>query len=243
MAFQCPAAYFLCARLWAPPVRGKGSAHQDCRSIEIIDLFRADVRTLAISKEAMMSSAFRRTLPARPNRGSLAWIVVRPARRDSILALDGEASGEPLHFEWHHGAFRSLAGISLDGGDSLALTLVITRPSETDTSVTQLTSSRRKSQVPGRQADARNQGRSRQSNHRRHDPRGGSCEAGADQAPEPCSAPRAAGPPDPVRAVTALLTGLTGFRPRARSREAAQAPRRRRRARSRCPSAPRRRSS
>jgi Peptidase family M23 len=78
------------------------------------------------------------TLPARPNRGSLVWIVVRPARRDSILAVDGEASGEPLHFEWHRGAFRSLAGISLDGGDSLALTLVITRPSQTDTSVAQL---------------------------------------------------------------------------------------------------------
>ena len=78
------------------------------------------------------------TLPARPNRGSLAWIVVRPARGDSILALDGEASGEPLHFEWHRSTFRSLAGISLDGGDSLALTLVITRPGQTDTSVAQL---------------------------------------------------------------------------------------------------------
>jgi murein DD-endopeptidase MepM/ murein hydrolase activator NlpD len=78
------------------------------------------------------------TVPSRPNRASLAWIVVRPARGDSILALDGEASGEPLHFTWHRGAFRSLAGISLDGGDSLALTLVITRPSATDTSVAQL---------------------------------------------------------------------------------------------------------
>jgi hypothetical protein len=78
------------------------------------------------------------TLPARPTRASLVWIVVRPAPGDSILGLDGEASGEPLHFEWHRGAFRSLAGIALDGGDSLALTLVITRPRETDTSVTQL---------------------------------------------------------------------------------------------------------
>ena len=78
------------------------------------------------------------TLPPRPNRASLAWIVVRPARGDSILGLDGEASGEPLHFEWHRGAFRSLAGISLDGGDSLTLTLVITRPSATDTTVAQL---------------------------------------------------------------------------------------------------------
>jgi murein DD-endopeptidase MepM/ murein hydrolase activator NlpD len=76
--------------------------------------------------------------PAHPAPASLVWIVVRPARRDSILALDGEASGEPLHFEWHRGAFRSLAGISLDGGDSLGLTLIITRPGGTDTSVTQL---------------------------------------------------------------------------------------------------------
>ena len=91
-----------------------------------------------ISAQAPVRPPAIATLPARPNRGSLAWIVVRPARRDSILALDGEASGEPLHFEWHRGAFRSLAGISLDGGDSLALTLVITRPSETDTSVAQL---------------------------------------------------------------------------------------------------------
>lgn len=78
------------------------------------------------------------TLPPHPNRASLAWVLVRPARGDSILALDGEASGEPLHFEWHHGAFRSLAGLSLDGGDSVAVTLVFTRPRETDTSVAQL---------------------------------------------------------------------------------------------------------
>jgi hypothetical protein len=78
------------------------------------------------------------TLPAHPNRGSLVWIVVRPARRDSILALDGEASGEPLHFEWHRNAFRSLAGLSLDGGDTLALTLMITRPARSDTSVIEL---------------------------------------------------------------------------------------------------------
>ncbi len=76
--------------------------------------------------------------PSHPDRASLVWVVVRPSAGDSILALDGEASGEPLHFEWHRGAFRSVAGISLDGGDSLALTLVVTRPGETDTSVSWL---------------------------------------------------------------------------------------------------------
>src|SRR5437660_12102883 len=39
---------------------------------------------------------------------------------------------------------------------------------------------------------------------------GGSREAGADQAPEPRSAPDAPRPADALRAVSALLTGVTG---------------------------------
>ena len=69
-----------------------------------------------------------RTVPARPSRGSVVWLLVRPAGpagpADSTLRLDGSAAGEPLHFErTAEGEFRSLLGIPLEGGDTLPVEL------------------------------------------------------------------------------------------------------------------------
>lgn len=64
-----------------------------------------------------------RTVPAVPVRGTLALVVVRA--RDStskVTAVDGEAAGEPLHFEHVGRSYRSIAGIPLEGPDSLDVT-------------------------------------------------------------------------------------------------------------------------
>jgi murein DD-endopeptidase MepM/ murein hydrolase activator NlpD len=75
-----------------------------------------------------------RTVPAVPIRGTIALVVVHPA--DSLvklLSVDGEAAGEPLHFEHSGRAYRSLAGIPLEGPDSLDVTLHVARRARTDT--------------------------------------------------------------------------------------------------------------
>jgi len=65
------------------------------------------------------------TAPAPARRGSVVWLYVQPgANADSSLTLDGTAAGEPLHFErLDEGRFRTLLGIPLEGGDTLAVTL------------------------------------------------------------------------------------------------------------------------
>lgn len=77
------------------------------------------------------------TAPASPSRGSVVWLVVRPrGAPDSAATLDGTAAGEPLHFErLHHGRFRSLLGIPLEGGDTLPVTLRLSTSTRTDTVV------------------------------------------------------------------------------------------------------------
>jgi murein DD-endopeptidase MepM/ murein hydrolase activator NlpD len=77
------------------------------------------------------------TTPARPARGSLVWLVARPAGKpDTSVTLDGTAAGEPLHFErLTRGRFRTLMGIPLEGGDTLPLTLRLSTGATTDTVV------------------------------------------------------------------------------------------------------------
>jgi hypothetical protein len=66
------------------------------------------------------------TAPAPAARGSVVWLYARPAEgpADSLITLDGTAAGEPLHFErLEDGRYRSLLGIPLEGGDTLAIVL------------------------------------------------------------------------------------------------------------------------
>jgi murein DD-endopeptidase MepM/ murein hydrolase activator NlpD len=74
-------------------------------------------------------------VPALPARGRVVWLVARPVGPvDTSLTLDGTAADEPLHFErLEHGRFRSLAGIPLDGGDTLPVTLRLSTGATTDT--------------------------------------------------------------------------------------------------------------
>jgi murein DD-endopeptidase MepM/ murein hydrolase activator NlpD len=65
------------------------------------------------------------TAPSPAARGTVVWLYVRPAVvTDSGATLDGDAAGEPLHFErLDDGRFRSLLGIPVEGGDTLLVTL------------------------------------------------------------------------------------------------------------------------
>jgi hypothetical protein len=74
------------------------------------------------------------TVPGIPVRGTVALIVVRPIDTGvGLVSVDGEAAGEPLHFERAGGSYRSIAGIPLEGPDSLDLTLHVARRIGTDT--------------------------------------------------------------------------------------------------------------
>ena len=69
-----------------------------------------------------------RTIPAVPVRGTLALVVVRSTDSTSrVTSVDGEAAGEPLHFERVGRSYRSIAGIPLEGPDSLDVTLHVVR--------------------------------------------------------------------------------------------------------------------
>ena len=74
-----------------------------------------------------------RLAPAAPLRGSVVWIEVMPdsSHRD-LRAVDGDAAGEPLHFAPRGRGFAALAGVPLEGPDSLALALRLVWEGHTD---------------------------------------------------------------------------------------------------------------
>jgi murein DD-endopeptidase MepM/ murein hydrolase activator NlpD len=87
-------------------------------------------------------SAVVRTNPLVPTRGSAAWLEVQddPARNDQspITAVEGEGAGEPLHFQRHERGYTGLFGIPLEGDDTVAVTLFLSRGDRVDTSVVHL---------------------------------------------------------------------------------------------------------
>jgi hypothetical protein len=84
-------------------------------------------------------SALVRTTPAMPARGSVAWLLVEddPTRNDQsgLTDVGGEAAGEPLHFERAAGGFTALLGIPLEGGDTLPVTLRLSRQGRVDSTI------------------------------------------------------------------------------------------------------------
>src|SRR5262245_54791702 len=55
----------------------------------------------AIAAQARHSIVTLRTVPAMPVRGTVALVVVRAVDSASrVTSVDGEAAGEPLHFEY-----------------------------------------------------------------------------------------------------------------------------------------------
>lgn len=74
------------------------------------------------------------TDPARPSRGSLLRLRVTPTTVEPVIVMEGEAGGEPLHLSRTDTvAWVSLAGVSIEGDDSLRLTLILEYDSRRDT--------------------------------------------------------------------------------------------------------------
>jgi len=87
-------------------------------------------------------SAVVRTTPATPARGSVAWLRVEDdwTRNDQarLTAVEGEAEGEPLHFEPVDRGFAALLGIPLEGGDTLPVGLRLSRQGQLDSTIVRL---------------------------------------------------------------------------------------------------------
>jgi murein DD-endopeptidase MepM/ murein hydrolase activator NlpD len=87
-------------------------------------------------------SAVVRTNPSTPARGSAAWLEVDDdwSRNDQppLASVDGEAAGEPLHFERRDRGYAALFGVPLEGDDTLAVSLFLSRGEGVDTSVVRL---------------------------------------------------------------------------------------------------------
>jgi murein DD-endopeptidase MepM/ murein hydrolase activator NlpD len=79
------------------------------------------------------------TIPAVPLRGTVATLVVRPGdSSDAPLDIEGQAADEPLHFEPSGRGYRAIAGIPLEGPDSLQVTLRVIHRNAVDTIRTSL---------------------------------------------------------------------------------------------------------
>jgi len=87
-------------------------------------------------------SAVVRTNPENAARGSAAWLEVEDdwSRNDQapITGVGGEAAGEPLHFEQRGRGYAALLGVPLEGGDTMAVSLWLSRGERVDTSVVRL---------------------------------------------------------------------------------------------------------
>jgi hypothetical protein len=92
-----------------------------------------------VSAQFAAPSAVVRTAPAMPARGSVAWLEVEddPARNDlsPLMAVEGEAAGEPLHFERAERGFVALFGIPVEGGDTLPVALRLSRQGRADSTL------------------------------------------------------------------------------------------------------------
>jgi biotin carboxyl carrier protein len=87
-------------------------------------------------------SALVRSNPLTPARGSAAWLEVQddPSRNDQSPLTDvaGEVAGEQLHFERRDRGYVALFGVPLEGDDTLAVTLLLSRGDRMDTSEVRL---------------------------------------------------------------------------------------------------------
>lgn len=90
--------------------------------------------SLPISAQTRSPVVRVRTIPAVPVRGTVSTLIVRAT--DSTLTLtrvEGEAADEPLHFEPTGRSYHAIAGIPLEGADSLQVTVRVTHRGITDT--------------------------------------------------------------------------------------------------------------
>ena len=84
-------------------------------------------------------SALVTTWPTEPARGSAVWLRVEDdwSRNDQprLTSVEGEAAGEPLHFEPAERGYGALLGVPVEGDTALAVTLRLSRSGRVDTTV------------------------------------------------------------------------------------------------------------
>ncbi len=87
-------------------------------------------------------SAVITTWPTEPARGAAIWLRVEDdwSRNDQprLAAVEGEAAGEPLHFQPEERGYGALLGIPVEGDDTLAVSLRFTRMGKVDTMLLRL---------------------------------------------------------------------------------------------------------
>jgi peptidase M23-like protein len=92
-----------------------------------------------LSAQFAAPSAVVETTPATPARGSVAWLEVEDDRsrndQSPLTAVEGEAAGEPLHFERVERGFVALLGIPLEGSDTLPVALRVSRQGRADSTL------------------------------------------------------------------------------------------------------------
>jgi peptidase M23-like protein len=93
-----------------------------------------------LTAQSHASALVLRPVPSLPTRGTLARLVVRPAKtgkaEDVLTGISGEAGGEPLHFARRAGGgYESLLGVPLEGGDTLPVWLRVERRGRVDTTI------------------------------------------------------------------------------------------------------------
>jgi len=77
-----------------------------------------------------------RAVPAVPVRGTIVRLVVHfTDTTDTLPRVEGEAAGEPLHFEAAGRSYRAIAAVPVEGPDSLIVILHIAGRRATDTVV------------------------------------------------------------------------------------------------------------
>jgi hypothetical protein len=100
----------------------------------------ATMRASGLSAQSHSSSMVLRPVPSLPVRGTVARLLVRSApvgnSHDALMDITGEAGGEPLHFARRAGgAFESLLGVPLEGGDTLPVWLRVEWRDRVDTTI------------------------------------------------------------------------------------------------------------
>src|SRR5262245_24349551 len=107
-----------------------------------VALLVATAPATSVQAQFAAPSSVVRTNPQTPARGSAAWLEVQddPSRNDQspLTAVGGDAAGEPLHFEHRDRGFVALFGVPLEGDDTVAVTLLLSRGDRMDTSVVRL---------------------------------------------------------------------------------------------------------
>lgn len=104
---------------------------------------RAALLLLVIAAGPARAQAALETDPATPVRGTVVRLRVTPTIADLVSRVEGEAAGEPLHLRSSDGIiWQGLLPVPIDGGDSLAIRLVLERSGGSDTIVTAVAVSR-----------------------------------------------------------------------------------------------------